>query len=327
MTMISVAALITLVLTLLFGVPYLEFMKKKMYGQYIREEVQILHAKKNKTPTTGGVFLVAGLITGSLIVLFMAQALSTRAIIVLMTLIFYTFTGFEDDIKKIKGCHNEGLSPKAKLALQIAVSMLPAVYLVYQGQTTVSFFNFHINLFYFYPFFAVFMIVGSSNALNLTDGLDGLASGCSFFAFLACAVICFINGNMDLAIISMAASSACLGFLYFNKNPAKIFLGDTGSLALGGLLATIAITGKFELWLIPIGIIFIAETLSVMLQVASFKLTGKRIFKMSPIHHHFELSGWNEKKIVLVFSIISALGGLIAVWGVCVQRILTVSSL
>ena len=141
MTMISVAALITLVLTLLFGVPYLEFMKKKMYGQYIREEVQILHAKKNKTPTTGGVFLVAGLITGSLIVLFMAQALSTRAIIVLMTLIFYTFTGFEDDIKKIKGCHNEGLSPKAKLALQIAVSMLPAVYLVYQGQTTVSFFN------------------------------------------------------------------------------------------------------------------------------------------------------------------------------------------
>ncbi len=325
MTMISVAALITLVLTLLFGVPYLEFMKKKMYGQYIREEVQILHAKKNKTPTTGGVFLVAGLITGSLIALFMAQALSTRAIIVLMTLVFYTFTGFEDDIKKIKGCHNEGLSPRAKLALQIAVSMLPAVYLVYQGQTMISFFNFHLNLFYFYPFFAVFMIVGSSNALNLTDGLDGLASGCSFFAFLACALICFINGNMDLAIISMAASSACLGFLYFNKNPAKIFMGDTGSLALGGLLATIAITGKFELWLIPIGVVFIAETLSVMLQVASFKLTGKRIFKMSPIHHHFELSGWKEKKIVLVFSMISALGGLIAVWGVCLQRILTVS--
>ena len=127
MIMMSVAALITLVLCLLFGVPYLDFMKKKMYGQYIREEVQMLHAKKNMTPTTGGVFLVAALLVGSLIALFMAQALSTRALIVLMTLVFYTFTGFEDDIKKIKGCQNEGLSPRAKLALQMAVSMLPAV--------------------------------------------------------------------------------------------------------------------------------------------------------------------------------------------------------
>ena len=151
MRMISVCALMTLVLCLLFGVPYLEFMKKKMYGQYIREEVQKLHAKKNKTPTTGGVFLIMALLVGSLIALFMAQAISTRAIIVLMTLVFYTFTGFEDDIKKIKGCQNEGLSPRAKLALQIAVSMLPAVYLVYQGQTDISIFNFHINLFYLYP--------------------------------------------------------------------------------------------------------------------------------------------------------------------------------
>jgi len=325
MIMMSVAALITLVLCLLFGVPYLDFMKKKMYGQYIREEVRMLHAKKNKTPTTGGVFLVAALLVGSLIALFMAQAVSTRALIVLMTLVFYTFTGFEDDIKKIKGCQNEGLSPRAKLALQIAVSMLPAVYLVYQGQTEISLFNFQIDLMYLYPFFAVFMIVGSSNALNLTDGLDGLASGCAFFAFLACALIAHSNGYTDIAIISMAASAACLGFFYFNKNPAKIFMGDTGSLALGGLLAVIAIMGKFELWLIPIGVVFIAETLSVMLQVASFKTTGKRIFKMSPIHHHFELSGWNEKKIVFVFSMISALGGLFAVWGFCVGKVLLVS--
>lgn len=322
MTMMAVAALMTLVLALLCGVPYIEFMKKKMYGQYIREEVQMLHAKKSKTPTTGGVFLIASLMIGSIVALFMAQAISTRAIIALMTLVFYMFTGFEDDIKKIKGCHNEGLSPRAKLALQIAVSMLPAVYLVYQGQTELTFFNLSVNLFYFYPFFAVFMIVGSSNALNLTDGLDGLAAGCSFFAFLACALICYLNGYMDLAIISMAACAACLGFFWFNKNPAKIFMGDTGSLALGGFLATIAIMGKFELWLIPIGVVFIAETLSVMLQVTSFKLTGKRIFKMSPIHHHFELSGWPEKKIVFVFSMVSALGGLFAVWGVCAAKVM-----
>ena len=155
MRMMSVAALMTLVLCLLFGVPYLEFMKKKMYGQYIREEVQKLHAKKNKTPTTGGVFLILALLVGSLVALFMAQAISTRAIIVLMTLIFYTFTGFEDDIKKIKGCQNEGLSPRAKLALQIAVSMLPAVYLVYQGQTEITLFNLHLNLAYFYPVFEI----------------------------------------------------------------------------------------------------------------------------------------------------------------------------
>ncbi|MDO5437450.1 MAG: phospho-N-acetylmuramoyl-pentapeptide-transferase [bacterium] len=320
MIMIAVSALITLTLCLLFGVPYLDFMKKKMYEQYIREEVQMLHAKKNKTPTTGGVFIVASIIVGSLIALFMAQELTTRAIIVLMTLIFYMFTGFEDDIKKIKGKQNEGLSPRAKLALQIAVSMLPSFYLILEHQAQLTFFGFNIELGYLYPFFAVFMIVGSSNALNLTDGLDGLAAGCSFFAFLACAVISKIGGYNDLAIISIAASAASLGFLYFNRNPAKIFMGDTGSLALGGMLATVAIMGKFELWLIPVAIIFIAETLSVMIQVTSFKLTGKRVFKMSPIHHHFELSGWNEKKIVAVFCAISAVFGLIAVWGFAIQK-------
>lgn len=320
MIMIAVSALITLTLCLLFGVPYLDFMKKKMYEQYIREEVQMLHAKKNKTPTTGGVFIVASIIVGSLIALFMAQELTTRAIIVLMTLIFYMFTGFEDDIKKIKGKQNEGLSPRAKLALQIAVSMLPSFYLILEHQAQLTFFGFNIELGYLYPFFAVFMIVGSSNALNLTDGLDGLAAGCSFFAFLACAVISKIGGYNDLAIISIAASAASLGFLYFNRNPAKIFMGDTGSLALGGMLATVAIMGKFELWLIPVAIIFIAETLSVMIQVTSFKLTGKRVFKMSPIHHHFELSGWSEKKIVAVFCAISAVFGLIAVWGFAIQK-------
>lgn len=323
MIMIAVSALITLTLCLLLGVPYLEFMKKKMYGQYIREEVKILHEKKNKTPTTGGVFLVTSIILGSLIALFMAEELTTRAIIVLMTLIFYTFTGFEDDIKKIKGKQNEGLSPRAKLMLQIAVAMLPSFYLIFQNQAQLTFFGFNLELGYFYSLFAVFMIVGSSNALNLTDGLDGLAAGCSFFAFLACSVISYLSGYNDIAIISIAASAASLGFLYFNKNPAKIFMGDTGSLALGGMLATVAIMGKFELWLIPIAIIFICETLSVMLQVASFKLTGKRIFKMSPIHHHFELSGWSEKKIVAVFCTISAIFGALAVWGFRIQQTLT----
>lgn len=305
MIMISVAGLITLILCLLFAIPYICFMKKKAYSQYIREEVASMHAYKEKTPTTGGVFIVASILIGSMIALFMAQAATTRAMIVLMTLIFYTFTGFEDDIKKIKAHQNLGLSARAKLLLQIAVAMLPAFYIIFSNQTTVSFLNFSFDLGMFYPVFVLFMMVGASNALNLTDGLDGLASSSSVIAFIACAVICFLNNNIDLAIISIAASAACLGFLYFNKKPAKIFMGDTGSLALGGLLATIAIMGKFELWLIPIAIVFICETLSVMIQVASFKLTGKRVFKMSPIHHHFELSGWSENKIVIVFSLVT----------------------
>jgi len=305
MIMISVAGLIALILCLLFGIPYINFMKKKAYSQYLREEVAQMHAYKEKTPTTGGVFIIASIIIASIITLFMAQKATTSAIIVLMTLIFYTFTGFEDDIKKIKAHQNLGLSARAKLMLQIAVAMLPAFYIIFSNQTAITFLNFSFDLGWFYPAFVVFMMVGASNAVNLTDGLDGLAASSSVIAFLACAVICFLNNNIDLAIISIAASASCLGFLYFNKKPAKIFMGDTGSLALGGLLATIAIMGKFELWLIPIAIVFICETLSVMIQVTSFKLTGKRVFKMSPIHHHFELSNWSENKIVLVFSLVT----------------------
>lgn len=313
MIMISVAGLISLILCLLFGIPYIAFMKKKQYSQYLREEVASMHAYKEKTPTTGGVFIIASIIISSIIALFMAQKTTTSAIIVLMTLIFYSFTGFEDDIKKIKAHQNLGLSAGAKFMLQVAVAMLPAFYIIFSNQTAITFLNFSFDLGWFYPLFVVFMMVGASNALNLTDGLDGLASSSSVIAFLACAIICYLNNNIDLAIISIATSASCFGFLYFNKKPAKIFMGDTGSLALGGLLATIAIMGKFELWLIPIAILFICETLSVMIQVTSFKLTGKRVFKMSPIHHHFELSGWGENKIVIVFTLFTFIFSAIAV--------------
>ena len=180
-------------------------------------------------------------------------------------------------------------------------------------QTYLSVGNYSIDLHYLYPVFVIIFMTGVSNAVNLTDGLDGLAASNSAIAFLACTLICIITGQTDLAIIAAATVGSTFAFLYFNKYPAKVFMGDTGSLALGGLLGAIAVTGKFELWLALIAIIFAIETLSVIIQVTSFKLTGKRVFKMSPIHHHFELCGWSENKIVIVFSLVTLIFCTVAV--------------
>jgi phospho-N-acetylmuramoyl-pentapeptide-transferase len=162
-----------------------------------------------------------------------------------------------------------------------------------------------IDLKWFYPFLAVFVITGASNAYNLTDGLDGLAASTGVPAFAACAILSLTLGEIELAVISASVAGALLGFLKFNKPKAEVFMGDTGSLAIGGLLGSLAVLGKFEFWLIFIGGVFVMETLSVIIQVASFKTTGKRVFKMAPIHHHFELLGWNEKKVVIVFAVVS----------------------
>lgn len=320
MIMIAVSVLIALVLCLLLGIPYIDFLKKHLYGQYIREEVAKTHAKKSGTPTTGGAIMIFSLVFASGVVLSMAQELSNKVLIVLMTVIFYAFTGFKDDITKIKEHHNKGLSAKGKFLLQNAVALLPVLYIALTGQTSLTIGSYSIQLGFWAIIFALFLIVGTSNAVNLTDGLDGLASSCAFFSFLGCTSICYMNSQEGLAIISAAAAAVCLGFLYFNIHPAKVFMGDTGSLALGGLLGTIAVVGKFELWLIPIGFVFLVETLSVIIQVVSFKTTGKRVFKMSPIHHHFELLGWSEKKIVKVFAAVSAISSVIAVWGFYLTR-------
>ena len=170
----------------------------------------------------------------------------------------------------------------------------------------------NFDLGWFYPLFAMCVITGASNAYILTDGLDGLASFTGVFAFACCSIICWTKGAYQEAIISATVVGALCGFLKYNKPKAQVFMGDTGSLALGGLLGVIAVLGKFELLLVIIGGIFVIETLSVMLQVTSYKLTGNRIFKMAPIHHHFEKCGWSEKKIVLIFGLISALFSTIA---------------
>lgn len=315
MIMITVAMLLGLILCLLFGVPYIDIVKKKMFNQHIKDAVAQTHAQKDGTPTTGGVFLLTAAIIGSFITLLLAEELDTTACIVLITLFFYALAGFQDDFIKIKNKENDGLSAKGKFLRQVIIALLPAIYvmLMYDKGTYLDFGYFHFNLSWLYPIFVIFVITGASNAFNLTDGLDGLASSCGVFAFFACAIIAFLNDYTQVAIISAAVVGALIGFLKYNKPKAQIFMGDTGSLALGGLLGTLAVIGKFELWLIIIGIMFIIETLSVILQVTSFKLTGKRIFRMSPIHHHFELLGWSEKKIVITFAFVSAISAIVAI--------------
>ena len=315
MIMITVAFLLGLILCLLFGVPYIDFLKKKTIGQYIKDCAPETHVKKEGTPTTGGVFIIVAVIVSSIITLLLAQHLTTEAFIVLITLLFYAFAGFQDDYIKIKGKGNDGLTPRGKLLRQIAIALLPTLYLIMTSDSAsiVDIGPWSINLGWLYPVFAVFVITGSSNAYNLTDGLDGLAAFTGLFAFIACSFISLLKGSVEEAIISATVAGALLGFLRYNKPKAQVFMGDTGSLAIGGLLGTIAVMAKFEFLLIAIGFIFVMETLSVIIQVMSYKLTGKRVFRMAPMHHHFELGGWSEKKIVLTFGLFSALLAILAV--------------
>ncbi len=315
MIMIAVAFLLGVTLCMLFGVPYIDLLKKKTIGQYIKDVAPENHAKKQGTPTTGGVFIIVAVILTSVITLALAQQLTASALITIITLLFYTAAGFQDDYIKIKGKGNDGLTPRGKLFRQIAIALLPTLFLVTTSPAACDFTigTYTFNLGWFYPFFAVFIITGASNAYNLTDGLDGLAAGCGVPAFIACAIILLMTGETDLAIISASVAGALIGFLKYNKPKAEVFMGDTGSLAIGGLLGTLAVLGKFEFLLIFIAAVFVTETLSVIIQVTSFKTTGKRVFKMAPIHHHFELLGWNEKKVVTVFAITSTIFSIIAV--------------
>lgn len=313
MIMLAVGLLLSLVLCLLFGVPYIDFLKKKNIGQYVLDLAPEAHAQKQGTPTTGGVFIILAIVISSIITLLMAEQMSKAAWIILITLLFMSLAGLQDDYLKIKGKENKGLSPKGKLIRQILIALIPTIYAMQHCGTILTLGSKTFDIGLFYPVLAVFIITGASNAYNLTDGLDGLAASTGIPAFIACLVLAFISGHTDVAIISAAVIGALIGFLRYNKPKAQVFMGDTGSLALGGLLGTLAVMGKFELLLAIFGGVFVMETLSVIIQVTSYKLTGKRVFKMSPIHHHFEKCGHSEIRIVKEFTIVSVILSAIAV--------------
>lgn len=287
------------------------------FGQSIREEGPKSHMKKAGTPTMGGIIFLISIILTTLIIGAGKGLISAESVALLIVLLGFGIVGFLDDGMKVFFKRNLGLTSIQKLILQIVISIV-AYFLItnvggFENALHIPFTDVSIHLGWVYVLFMIFWLVGFSNAVNLTDGLDGLVSGTGAVAFLAYAIIAFVQEQYDLAVFAFAVAGSLLGFLIFNKNPAKVFMGDTGSLALGGALATLSILTHQEILLLIIGLVFVVETASVMIQVAVFKKTGKRVFKMTPIHHHFELSGWSEWRVVLTFWGVGVIVAVIAV--------------
>ncbi|MGB8954774.1 MAG: phospho-N-acetylmuramoyl-pentapeptide-transferase [Tumebacillaceae bacterium] len=285
----------------LLGPLFIPFLRRLKFGQSIRAEGPQHHQKKTGTPTMGGlIFLLAMTIT--------ALKFSERTvemIVLLLVTLGYGMVGFLDDYIKVVMKRNLGLKARQKLIGQILFAVLLYIGLYMSGlldaSVTIPFVDYHLPLGFLYLPFLVLIVIGTSNAVNLTDGLDGLAAGTTAIAFGSYAVLAFWTGQTEVAIFCAAMVGGLLGFLVFNVHPARVFMGDTGSLALGGALAAVAILTKTEIYLVLIGGVFVAEALSVILQVISFQTLGKRIFKMSPLHHHFELVGWSEWRVVGTF--------------------------
>jgi phospho-N-acetylmuramoyl-pentapeptide-transferase len=341
------ASLTAMFTGLIIGPLVIERLREFQIGQYIREEGPKAHQKKAGTPTMGGVLIAISIIVPTLLWADLTNAFVWMAVLSTAT---FAAIGFADDYLKVVNKRNLGLTSRAKFGLQVVTSVLIAVALIamqnrgmYSTRLVVPFFKqFHPDLVIdrlvhnpslwpiaFLPFiaFVVLIIVGASNAVNLTDGLDGLAIGCTLIAAGALTVLTYVSGHAtlstylelprisqvgELTIFCGAMVGAAIGFLWYNAHPAEVFMGDVGSLALGGAIGTVAVVIKQELLLPFIGGVFVIEALSVILQVGSYKLRKKRIFKMAPIHHHFELMGWSESKIIVRFWIASLVFALFA---------------
>jgi phospho-N-acetylmuramoyl-pentapeptide-transferase len=287
-------------LAVIMGPLFIPILRRMKFGQQIRDDGPQGHLKKAGTPTMGGTIILLAL---AFTVLKFADRTIELFLVMFVTL-GYGLIGFLDDYIKIVMKRSLGLTARQKILAQLVIAILLFYFLITNGFSTVVLIpgaDWNIDLGWFYLPFLILVMIASSNAVNITDGLDGLLAGTGAIAFGAYTVIAMKLTQPDLAIFSAAMVGAVLGFLVFNAHPAKVFMGDTGSLALGGALATLAVLTKTEILLILIGGVFVIETLSVIIQVISFQTRGKRIFRMSPIHHHFELTGWSEWRVVVAF--------------------------
>ncbi len=323
----SMAAITSFALCLIFGPFIIDWLKRLKAGQFIRKEhvesLYDLHKHKEGTPSMGGLLIIVSVLLTSIL---WARIDNDYVILVLGGMVWLGVVGMFDDCLKIAKKNEKGIAALAKIIGQVTLSLIVGLFVIKSKYIGADLYvplmkNAVANLGIFYILFILFVIVGSSNAVNLTDGLDGLAIGCVTFVAITYGILSYISGHYEvsnylnvfylpgageLTVICASIVGASLGFLWFNSHPASVFMGDTGSLALGGTIGIISILIKKEILLLVAGGIFVIEALSVILQVVSFKLRGKRIFLMSPIHHHFQLKNWHESKIVIRFWIISA---------------------
>ncbi|MGB8990504.1 MAG: phospho-N-acetylmuramoyl-pentapeptide-transferase [Desulfobaccales bacterium] len=324
------AILTALIISLVVGRWFIRKLKQLQIGQTVREDGPQSHYAKNGTPTMGGLMIIFATLVATLL---WAELNNPYIWLLLLVTLGFGLIGFFDDYLKVVKRHNQGLSGRAKLVSQTVVALVPAVWFyvnpAFDTTLTIPFFKqLQPNLGLFFIPFAVFVIVGTANAVNLTDGLDGLAIGPVTIAAAFYMIFCYLAGNIkiatylqipyvrgvgELSIFLGAMVGAGVGFLWYNAYPAQVFMGDVGALALGGVLGTVALATKQELLLAVVGGLFVVEALSVILQVSFFKVSnGRRIFRMAPLHHHFELKGWPEPKIIVRFWIIAIILGLVS---------------
>ena len=311
--------IVSFLIAVVVGPIFIPFLKRLKFGQAIRAEGPQSHQKKSGTPTMGGIiFILSALLTTGVSLVFQDDfELNSSLMMMLIALVGFGLIGFIDDFIIVVKKDNEGLRPKHKILAQFVLSALFFyIFLVNGYSTEISFFGlFSFDLVWGYGLFLLFWMIGFSNATNLTDGLDGLCAGISVIVFSVLGLIANFQGEYAIMMFCFIMVGALAGFLVFNLNPAKVFMGDTGSLALGATIAAISILLGQELLLLIIGFAYVIETLSVIIQVLYFKISGgKRIFKMAPLHHHFELSGYGERKVVSIFWIIALVSGIIGLW-------------
>ena len=320
LTKVAFVVMFSFILSIILGFILIPFLRKKKLDQVLNRYLEQTHKKKSGTPTMGGIIFI---IPAVLIILFLLilniVELNYSLIIVLFTFISYSLIGFIDDYLIIIKNNNNGLSESSKFVLQLFVAVIFFYLFMKAGNEPLLWIhtlNLRLDIGWLYGLFILFVLVASSNAVNLTDGLDGLAGGLSIIAFLTFGIISYdtgwLEGYESVALFCFALVGSILGFLVFNSNPAKIFMGDTGSLALGATLGSIAIITRHELLLVLIGIVFVIETLSCIIQRTYYKFTKKRLFLMTPIHHSFEKKGWEEHDIVKLFWIIGLIASLFA---------------
>ena len=309
--------IVSFVITVILSIFIIPILRKLKVGQSEREDGPQSHLKKQGTPTMGGIIIIFGMLIATIATAVYLQAtgdekLAQNLIPILLLTMGFGLIGFIDDFKKLVLKNTEGLKPSYKMLGLLVISVAFVIYLI-QGtdlgtETYIPILKQYITLpMYIYVPAAICVILATTNAVNLTDGIDGLSSSISTIIITCLTVIGMLHGVTEVYIFGSIVIGAVLGFLIFNLHPAKVFMGDTGSLLLGGVISAIALYLKMPLILLVIALIPVLETVSVIMQIMYFKKTGKRIFKMAPLHHHFELSGWKENKVVIVFSIITLL--------------------